>query len=90
MRGCEVSRPRRCAMLIGDNPQLGPFRSQAEHGEHEVRTLAAVEPAGAHDEVVRALRSDRDLAVHLVRPYADCGPAGASSAMGVVAVPSKT
>ena len=62
-RGCEVARPGRCAVLVGDDPKRRALGGEAQHGEHEIRTPAPVEPAGAHDDMVGAPLAHCELAV---------------------------
>ena len=64
-RGREVTTPRGRAVLVRDDPKRPALGGEAQHGEHEVGALAAVEPAGANDEVVSAPVPHRDLAVPL-------------------------
>src|SRR5205807_8171821 len=54
-RGSQIPGPRRAPVLVGDDTQAVVIEGETEHREHEVGTVLAVEPRGAHDLMPRCV-----------------------------------
>ena len=87
----DVAGPRRLPDLVVHDVEAASLAGDTRDRAREAGAVRAVQPAGADDQVTSGAASrTADSPAALVRPYADCGRSGASSAYGDRASPSKT